>query len=269
MPASAQEAFEPTIHWAYASFFGTGWYKISDERSGFIMRMTPRWAIGETDLQEDEERKIKYTLRVPLTVGVARLDLEDIPGIIDLDNFSTASVSTGLDADIPVNQRFSIRPNVEAGYATILGESDYAWTYRLDLKTRTRFESGELDWDLLIDIGLVGYEANRGDSDDFTYVSAGLEFGYPIGWLSTDDNQSMLYWHLSYVDFIDKVRFQSGIFESDSITNYWQGGIAFGRRDQPLNIWFMQFDRLGLAYNYSASGELRGIKFVFNSLYEL
>jgi hypothetical protein len=33
-------------------------------------------------------------------------------------------------------------------------------------------------------------------------------------------------------------------------------------------LWFLSFDRLGLAYDLSPSGELRGIKFVFRSLYE-
>ena len=36
--AQEAEPFEPAIHWAYASFFGTGWYKINDQRSSFIMR---------------------------------------------------------------------------------------------------------------------------------------------------------------------------------------------------------------------------------------
>ena len=267
--ASAQEPIEPTIHWAYASFFGTGWYKISDERSGYILRVTPRWSIGEAELHENGKREIEYTLRVPLTIGVSRLDFEDIPDILDPDNFNTASVNASLDADIPVSRRFSVRPSVEAGYATILDESDYAWTYRADVKTRTQFKSGKLDWALIFDIGLVGYEPNQGDSDDFTYAAAGLEFGYPISWLSTSDRQSMLYWHLSFVEFIDEVEFQTGITEFDSVANYWQGGLAFGRKDETINIWRLKFDRLGLAYNYSATGSLRGVKFVFRSLYEL
>ena len=44
--------------------------------------------------------------------------------------------------------------------------------------------------------------------------------------------------------------------------------LAFGREDEPIKLWFLRFDRLGLAYNISPSGELRGIKFVFRSLYE-
>ena len=42
-----------------------------------------------------------------------------------------------------------------------------------------------------------------------------------------------------------------------------------GKRDKPVRMWRLSFDRLGLAYNFSTTGELRGIKFVFRSLYDL
>ena len=56
-PAAAQEPVEPTIHWAYASFFGTGWYKLSDERSGYVFRATPRWPLASPGLTRMETGK--------------------------------------------------------------------------------------------------------------------------------------------------------------------------------------------------------------------
>ena len=35
-----------------------------------------------------------------------------------------------------------------------------------------------------------------------------------------------------------------------------------------MHVWFLKFNRLGLAYDISPSGDLRGIKLVFRSLYE-
>jgi len=269
--AVAQEAdpFQPTIHWAYASFFGTGWYKINDQRSGFIMRAPFRWTFGEARINDDGKREIAYTIRLPFTLGLARLDFEDIPDILDPDNLATASANISLDADIPITRRFHIRPVAEVGYSTIIDESDWAWTYRAEIKSRTTFEAGKLDWAILFDYGIVGYEPNRGESDEFEFAAAGLEFGYPVSWFSSADSQTILYWTLSYTDFLDDIEVRDGVEEFDSIGNYWQAGIALGRRDKPVRIWRLNFDRLGLAYNYSASGELRGIKFVFRSLYDL
>jgi hypothetical protein len=267
--AQDAEPFEPTIHWAYASFFGTGWYKINDQRSGFIVRAPFRWTVGEAQIDEDGERQIAYTIRLPFTLGLARLDFEDIPSILDSDNLATASANISFDADIPVTQRVHVRPVAEVGYSTILDESDWAWTYRAEIKTRTTFEAGELDWALLFDYGIVGYEPNRGESDDFEFAAAGLEFGYPVKWFGSSDGQTMLYWHLTYTDFLDEIEVRTGVEEFDSVANYWQAGIAMGKRDKPVQIWRLSFDRLGLAHNLSTTGELRGVKFVFRSLYDL
>ena len=128
-PANAQDLIEPTRHWAYASFFGTGWYKINDQRSTFILRASPRWTVGDASISEGGEREIAYTFRVPLTMGFANLDFEGIPGFLDPDNYTTASVGFSVDADIPITRRFSVRPSGEVGYGTILDESDYAWNY--------------------------------------------------------------------------------------------------------------------------------------------
>ena len=117
--------------------------------------------------------------------------------------------------------------------------------------------------------GLVGYEHDEGASDDFIYLAGGAEFGYPVNWPRSKRDQTMLYWHVSYTDFLDEIEFKTGIEELDSVANFWQVGMALGKRREPVRIWFLKFDRLGLAYNFSTSGELRGIKFVFRSAYDL
>ena len=195
--AQADPPFEPTIHWAYASFFGTGWYKINSQRTGFIMRAPFRWTFGEAGFDDDGNREIAYTVRLPFTLGLAQLDFDDIPSIIDPDNLATGSANISFDADIPITERFHVKPIAEVGYSTVLNESDWAYTYRAEVKTRTTFKNGKLDWALLFDAGFVGYEANRGDSDDFSFAAAGLEFGYPVNWLGGTDSQGMLYWNLS------------------------------------------------------------------------
>ena len=269
--ASAQQAepVEPTIHWAYASFFGTGWYKINDQRSGFIMRAPFRWTFGESGFDEFNNREIAYSVRLPFTLGIARLDFDDIPSIIDPDNLATASANISVDADIPITQRFHIRPVAEVGYGTVIAESDWAWIYRAEIKTRTTFEAGRLGWALLFDVGLVGYEPNNGVSDDFKFAAAGLEFGYPVSWFSSSDGQTMLYWNVSYTSFLDEIEVRSALEDFDTVASVWQTGMAIGKRDRPVKIWRLGFDRLGLAFNYSSTSELRGIKFVFRSLYDL
>jgi len=260
---------EPSFHWAYASFFGTGWYKINDERSAFIIRAAPRWTVGEAEIDAQGNRNIAYTFRTPITLGLSKFDFDDIPGIIDPDNVATGSIGFSVDADIPITRRFSLRPSAELGHGTVLGESRTAWTYKAEVRSKYAFQSGKLDWALMGALGYVGFNPKRGHSDDFGFIAAGLEFAYPVGWPRSNNDQTMLYWHASYTDFLDEVEFKTGVEELDSVANYWQLGLALGKRDKPVRIWFLKFDRLGLAYNYSTTGDLRGIRFVFRSMYEL
>ena len=266
--ATAQEEPVPAVHWAYASYFGTGWYRISDQQSAFIANFAPRLTSGQTRWFGGRDGEAVYSIRVPLTVGLTRLDFEDVPGILDLENFSTVSAGLRADVDVPVTERFSWRPSVQLSYGTVIGESEHAWTYRGDVRARYTFGSGDLDWALIGAAGVVGYDANRGTDDSFTYAALGAEFSYPLPWFASGDSRTLLYWHLLYTDFLNRVEVEGRSDQFEEVTNYWQAGLAFGKEDRPIKLWFLRFDRLGLAYDVSPSGELRGIKFVFNSLYE-
>ena len=267
-PALSQETPAPTVHWAYASFFGTGWYKISSEQSAFIASFAPRLMSRETGWSKVPDQEAVLTVRVPITVGVAQLDFEDVPGILDPENFSSISAGLRADLDVPVTARFSVRPSVELSYGTVIGKSDDAWTYRGDLRGRYTFQAGNLEWSLVPAAGFVGYDASKGIDDSFTYAALGAEFSYPVRWFSSADSQSVVYWHVIYTDFLNRVEVQRSFDQRAEITNYWQAGLAFGKKEQPMQFWFLKFDRLGLAYDISPSGELRGIKFVFRSLYD-
>lgn len=257
------------MHWAYASFFGTGWYRVSDTAEAFVVRTSPRWTVGEAGFNDQGKRSFAYTFRVPVTLGLTRFDLDDIPSIIDLDNLSTLSIGFSADIDIPVSNRFSLRPIAEVGYGGVLGESDRAWIWRTELRSRYGFEAGELDWALLARAGVAGIEPNDGESHDFSFASLAAEFAYPVSWWSSKQDQTMLYWILSYTSFIEDMEFSAGPLGVESVANYWQLGMALGKRDKPIKIWFLKFDRLGLAYQHSDTGRFRGIEILFGSLYDL
>jgi hypothetical protein len=266
--ATAQEAPAPTLHWAYASYFGTGWYKIGEQQSAFIVNFAPLLSSGETRWFGGRDGKAVYSIRVPLTVGLTRLDFEDVPGILDPENFAMLSAGLRADVDVPVTERFSWRPSVQLSYGQVIGEGEHAWTYRGDVRARYTFGSGDLRWALIGAAGLVGYDANHGADDSFTYAALGTEFSYPLPWFASKDSRSRLYWHLLYTDFLNRMEVQGRSDQLEEITNFWQAGLAFGKEDRPIELWFLRFDRLGLAYDISPSGELRGVKFVFRSIYE-
>src|SRR5690606_39930128 len=48
--AAAQEEDLSTIPWAYSTYFGTGWYKVGEDRDAFAIRYAPRKPLREAVL---------------------------------------------------------------------------------------------------------------------------------------------------------------------------------------------------------------------------
>jgi hypothetical protein len=266
--ASGQEVSSSSVHWAYSSYFGTGWYQVSGDRDVYVLRMTPRWNLQEANYAEDGARTIGIEFRFPITAGLDTFNLEDIPGTVDLDNLASLSVTPGIDVTIPLNERWWLRPFAAVGWGTVLNGSESAWTYWAGLNSRYSFQHGKLNWALINSVTYVGNTPNRGPSDDFWPLMAGLEFDYPLGDYQLDNEQLFLSWHGMYTSFEDDLDqlLQDGSIKP--ITDQWEFGLSFHKKDKPIKIWWFKFDRLGLAYRFSSSGDLKGISFVLRSVFE-
>ena len=267
--ALAQESTPTSAHWAYSAYFGTGWYRVSGDREVFIVRMTPRWTWSEASLDDDGKRSVGLYSMAPVSIGLDRFEYDDIPGAIDIDNLSFLSVSPGIDIEIPINRTWSLRPYASLGYGKALGDSDSAWTYWAGVKSRLAFRSGKLNWQLLNQVGFVGYTPNEGPSDTIWPVMAGLEFDYPVGAPTADGDQLLLHWRAAYTLFEKDLDFVRTGSAARTITDQWEIGVAIARRNSPIPIWFLNFDMLGLGYRASTNGELKGITFLFRSMFDL
>jgi hypothetical protein len=265
--ASAQETEPANIHWAYAAYFGTGWYSVSGERDVFIFRMTPRWTWSEASLDAGGDRSLGRYFKLPVSVGLDRFDIDDPLSAVDVENLSFLSVNPGIDVEIPVNETWSLRPYASVGYGQVLGESDSAWSYWGGIKSRFSFRSGALDWSILNQLGFVGYTPSDGPSDLVWPAMAALEFSRPLGG-TRQDGSLLLHWHASYWFFGDDLKFSGSRAGDRLIEDQWEFGVALGKHNSPIRIWFLKFDRLGLGFRASSNGDLKGITFIARSLFD-
>ena len=266
--AQAQETTDNSVHWAYSSYFGTGWYQVSDDRDVFVLRMTPRWELREADFAEDGARTIGIEFRFPITAGLDRFILDDIPGVLQPDNLASISVTPGIDITVPINERWALRPFASVGWGTLLNGSESAWTYWAGVKSQYTFQSGKLNWALVNSVTYVGYKPSDGPSEDFWPLMAGLEFDYPVGNHEENGEKLHLTWHGMYTSFEDDLDATLEDGSTRPITDQWEFGVALRKKGQRIKIWFLSFDRLGLAYRFSSSGDLKGISFIFRSVFE-
>jgi hypothetical protein len=266
--SQAEETGPVSIHWAYSAYFGTGWYTVPGERDVFIIRMTPRWTLSEPAMDEYGARSVGKELKVPVSLGLNQFDPNDLIGAADLDNVSFLSVNPGVDFEIPVNDSWALRPYASVGYGHVLGSGESAVSYWTGVKSRVSFSAKSFDWHLINQLGIVGYTPDDGPSDQFWPGLVGLEFDHPLGHDSEDSSQLVFHWRVAYTAFGKNIVFTRNSMSTQVIDDQWELGAAVGRRGEPLRIWFLRFDRLGLGYRSSSSGDLKGVTFFFRSLFD-
>ncbi len=265
---SAQQASTESVHWAYSSYFGTGWYQVGSDRDVFVIRMTPRWEFREPDFAADGTRSIGVEFTFPITAGLDRFSLDDIAGAVDPENLASVSVIPGVNITVPINDRWSLRPFASVGWGQLLNGGESAWTYWTGVKSEYRFGSGDFDWALVNAMTYVGYTPNEGPSEDFWPLMIGLTLDYPFGPRKTNGKQLYLSWHSTYTSFENDLDVPLAVDGIKPITDQWEIGLSFREQNSRIKIWFLKFDRLGIAYRSSSSGDLKGIAFVFRSVFE-
>jgi len=266
--ANAQTAEVSSVHWAYSSYFGTGWYELRDNRDVFVLRMAPRWDLREAELGEDGQRTLGIKFKLAITTGLDNFTVVDIPGAVTPDNLASLSVTPGVDITIPISERWTLRPYAAIGWGTLLSESESAWSYWAGIKSRYTFSNGELDWALLNSVGYVGYAPSEGSSEDFWPLMTGLEFDYPMGDYQWGDEQLVLSWHGMYTSFENDLDLELADGLADPISDQWEFGLSLRKEQSPIKIGWFAFDRLGLAYRVSSSGDLKGVSVVLQSVFD-
>ena len=266
-PAHSQEFDTNAVHWAYASYFGTGWYRLGDEGDAFVIRVTPRWEVREASI-DNGQRKIGFEVRLPVTAGLDTFTLDDPSGSVDPTNLANLTITPGVNVTIPVNDRWLLRPYASAGWGTVISNSESAWTYWAGILSQFAFETGNLDWALVNSAGYVGYTSNFGQAEDFWPLMTGLELDHSLGRMKIGEQQVMLTWHGMYTRFGSDLDAALEDGTASKIPDQWEFGVAMRTQDRRMKFWLFHFERLGLAYRFSSNREFKGVAVVFRSVFD-
>lgn len=254
--------FEP-IHWAYSSFFGTGWYQIQDSRSVFVMRMPIRQALQESSLADSGERKVGIEIKYPLTLGLHSVD--DIGNILEQDNFGTISFVPGVELEFPINERWNLRSFAHAGWGKDLNAGDSAWIYYAGAKSQYAFLGGKYDWYLLNGIYYAGYSPDSGRSDYLAVAQLGAELRQPLNKATLFGRNIDLHWNLMYSFLGNDLNFNLPDGNFDPVEDQFEATVAMSLRDGPYRFWFFNIHRLGIGYQFSSNGRFKAVTFHMRS----
>jgi len=257
-----------SIHWAYSTYFGTGWYQIGDDRDAFAIRYAPRKTVREAVLHDDGTRVVGLEYRLPVTAGLDQFPLDDISGTVDLGNLANLSITPGIYAEIPVTERWSLRPFGAIGWGTVLNGSESPWTYWAGIKSRLVMREGVTEIALLNSLAFVGHSPSNGPSSGFWPLMTGFELKHHVAELRKCGDVLELNWHAAYTWFQNDLDVLRRDAATDPVSDQWEFGIAVSRRDTTVGFWRLQFNRLGIAWRTSSDGDLKGVGLIFESLFD-
>ena len=255
---------EKQVHWAMAAFFGTGWYQVAENRTMYIFRIPPRQTVRESGWHQDGKRKLGVEIQYPLALGLHTLD--DIPDFIDFENYGTITFTPGVQVEIPINEKWYLRPygHIGAGYEKESGE--WAGIWYGGIKSRYRLgESPRLRWSLLNAVYYAGYKPEYENRGQYASVMAGLEFNQPMQRWKLGGEPVWLNWHVTYNYMFDRLNFHVDEDNVESISDQWELGLALGRGSKGVKIWFITFELVGLSFKWSSNGKYKAISFNLRS----
>lgn len=253
---------EKQVHWAMAAFFGTGWYQVDENRSMYIFRIPPRQTVRQAGWDELGQRKVGVEIQYPLALGLHTLD--DVPDFIEFENYGTLTFTPGVQVEIPINQRWSLRPYGHIGFGYERDSGEFAGIWYGGIKSRYMLDS-QKRWALLNAIYYAGYKPEYESRGSYGSVMAGLEFDHRFGTFTLGDEQLYLNWHLTYDYLFDDLQFHVDEDRVATIKDTWELGLALGRGDHKLRIWFLSFEHIGLAIKASSNGDYKAITLNFRS----
>jgi len=257
--------FEP-VHWAYSSFFGTGWYQVEDARSVFVVRAPIRQTLRMSSLTESGTSRLGIEIRYPVTLGFH--DIENLGGIIGDDNFATASFTPGIELEIPVNPRWYLRTLAHVGWGSDLRSDDSAWIYYAGIKSRYIFPAKKYQWSLLNSLYFAGYSPDEGRSDHLAVAQIGAELRQPLNKATINGEPVDLHWTFMYSFLGNELHFNLPDGTFDPIEDQIEIGLQMSFRNRPFKLWFLNVHRLGMGYQFSSDGQFTAITFSMNSWFK-
>lgn len=245
------------VHWAMGAFFGTGWYQVDDNRNMYIFRIPVRQTLSESSIDEQGKRKLGIEILYPLTFGLH--DLDEIPDFIDFDNFATVSFTPGIQLEIPVTEKWYLRPYAHVGWGTETNFSDSAWIYYGGIKSRYALGDGRGKWSLLNGLYFAGYKPEFENRGRFASIMTGLEYRRPLGSLELGGDALWLNGHITYHHFFDRLNLHVDEERVESVNDQWEIGLALSKGSKKMKFWFFHFEHVGLSYKWSSNQTYRAI----------
>jgi hypothetical protein len=238
------------INWYYAATFGTGVYT-SGDRTVTVLQIP-----FSRVLRDAGEKHHGLRLKVPVTLGFYDYQFGDVfegdlPGAV-----ATASIMPGLEWEMPVTRRWTVKPYFSAGVGQELSGRESALIYDAGLKSR--FLLGEdrgVEFAVVNMVTAAGYRPRGGPSQPFSVLGVGLDMIIPADF-ELFGRYASFGFTPAYYHFGDKLRFAESGNRNNRLREQFELSVSVMSR-RPWTLQFFDIDRIGLAFR--SSGDVYGV----------
>jgi hypothetical protein len=244
------------INWYYAATFGTGVYTAGD-RTVTVLQVP----FSKT-LRSVGEGNYGLRLKVPVTLGFYDYQFDDVfegdlPGAV-----ATASIMPGLEWEMPITGRWTIKPYFSAGVGQELSGHESALIYDVGLKSRLLLGRDRgVEFALVNMVTAAGYRPRGGPSQPFSVLGIGLDMIIPANFrlLGRD---ALFGFTPAYYYFGDKLRFAESGNRNNELREQFELSVSVMSR-KPWDFKYFDVDRVGIAIR--SSDDIYGVS-LFTSL---
>jgi hypothetical protein len=254
--ARAVQDKQDLINWYYAATFGTGVYT-SGDRTVAVVQLPISYV-----LQPASEGTYGLTLKIPITLGVYDYDFNSVLGGNLPDRLSTLSVMPGLEWEIPLRRRWTVKPYFSGGMGHELSGKESALIY--DFGVRSRFVIGEdkgVEFAMVNLLTAAGYRPRGGPTHPFGVAGAGLDIVIPTNKMLFG-RDALIGFTPIYYYYFNSLSFAKFDNAENRLREEFELAVSILSR-RPWSLKFFDVDRVGLAIR--TSGDITGVT-LFTSL---
>ena len=247
---------QDVINWYYAATFGTGVYTAGD-RSVSVVQLPFSRALKTVD-QDGTGLKFKLST----TLGFYDYYINSVLNAKYPDRVSTFSVLPGIEWEVPLTTRWTIRPYLDAGYGWEIAGSKSALIYDFGVKSRLLIARDHgVEFSLVNSLTSAGYHPKGESNKPFGYFASGLDMTIPTERTLFGREVSIGFTPVYYFYF-NRLRFSEFTDPGNGIREEFQLALSIVA-SKPWSLKLFDVDRVGLSLR--SSGDVTGVS-LFTSL---
>lgn len=253
--------FEP-VHYAFSNYLGNGIYTTSNQKVTLINL--------PFSYQLQAEGKLKYHIRLPVSVGFFDFSFDDIPELEFPDKIGTLTFTPGIGLDYQLTDDWSVGGYFDLGAARNYTTKRSVVINSFGLSAQYDFDVNSLDSMWITRLYTASYDGiSHNASDGYSAIQTGIDFGLPTTYSLLDRRfqprfYAAAFWYFNNIDFFrDKdltIQAQNEI-DQVSLTDSYEVGVRL-KFEKIIGWSGAGVKTIGLGYRFTK--DFSAIRFVFS-----